>query len=84
MSLSEAIELIENDSSMNLYPYNSPHSGLIVLISNNAKNILPKLTSNNRIEYLNVISSLGSKFYVNEKEVNLKTAKRFIRKKSQC
>ncbi|BAO75988.1 hypothetical protein [Winogradskyella sp. PG-2] len=80
LTLDKAISLIKNNSKMRLYPYNRPHSGYIVLISNNIENTIPILTSNNRIDHFNVISSIGAKFYLNSEEINLSKAKRFIKR----
>ncbi|WP_157662571.1 M56 family metallopeptidase [Winogradskyella sp. PC-19] len=84
LSLNEATSLIEKDSRMRLYPYNSPHSGFIVLISNNVENTIPKLTKNNRIEYIRAISSIGAKFYLDNKEIDFKKAKRILKKNPQA
>jgi len=80
LSLDFAIKLIKDDSKMRLYPFNSPHSGLVILISNNIENTIPKLSSENRMEHIRSLYVIGAKFYVNKNEVEFKKAQRFLKK----
>ena len=82
LSLKNAVALVENDSKMRLYPYNSPHSGLIILISNNVENSIPKLTVNNKIEHLQLIRTIGAKFFLDGEETTAKKAIKFVKRNS--
>jgi hypothetical protein len=80
LKLDKAISLIKNDPKMKLYPYNSPHGYYVVLISNNIENTIPKLTAQNRFKHISALTVIGAKFYLEDKSINFKEAKRFIKR----
>jgi len=80
LSLDSAIKLIKDDPNMRLYPTNRRPVGFVVLISNNVENMIPKLSSENRIKHISSLMIIGAKFYVNEEEVNFKKARKFLKK----
>ncbi len=79
ISLNEAIELVKNDTKMQLYPKNDRY-GTFVLLSNNIENNIPKLTSNNKVKHFRALNVIGARYYLNNIEVTLKEAIRFVRK----
>lgn len=80
LSLNEAVKLIEQDSKMRLYPTHNSYSGLVILISNNVENMIPKLTANNKVEHIQHLRIIAAKYYLNGEELTAKKAIKYVKR----